>query len=242
MDAPPTQSAANSKRDIQRSRLYPPRFLAACRHLFTDRRWVPGHPTGCGTAICFPTWVASGDILSDRAIIWTRVTPEPAALPGSGIGKKAVVHWQVSTDPGFVVIVATSEAKAVAEEDHTVKVDVTGLRPMTVYYYRFLFKNAVSNVGRFRTAPPAFASINSLRFGLVSCSNYEGGYFSGYRHLSLRKDLDFILHVGDYIYEYEPGAYGPGPAINRVHDPMNEIVTLQDYRRRHAQYKTDPDL
>ena len=190
----------------------------------------------------FQHGIASGDILPDRAIIWTRVTPEPAAVPGSGIGKKAVVQWQVATDARFSQIVATSEAKTGPEIDHTVKVDVSRLRPSTVYYYRFMLKNAVSDVGRFRTAPAYGTTVSSLRFGLVSCSNFEGGYFSGYRHLALRDDLDFILHVGDYIYEYESGGYGPGPAIGRVHDPLNEIVTLQDYRRRHAQYKTDPDL
>ncbi|MEA3210828.1 MAG: alkaline phosphatase [Chthoniobacter sp.] len=193
-------------------------------------------------SFAFQHGIASGDPLPDRAIIWTRVTPEPEATPGSGLGKKAVVTWQVSRDPMFGTGVATGEAKTAAEQDHTVKVDVGGLQPSTTYYYRFLFKNAFSAVGRFRTAPAPGAMVSSLRFGLASCANFEGGYFSAYRHLAARTDLDFILHVGDYIYEYQTGAYGPGPAIGRTHDPMNEIVTLRDYRRRHAQHKTDADL
>ncbi|MBC8001642.1 MAG: alkaline phosphatase D family protein, partial [Opitutaceae bacterium] len=126
--------------------------------------------------------------------------------------------------------------------DHTVKVDVCDLRPGTTYYYRFLFQNHTSPVGRLRTAPAKHADVRSLRFGLASCSNYEAGYFAGYRFMALRDDLDFVLHVGDYIYEYATGVYGAGEAIGRVHDPVNEMVTLEDYRRRHAQYKLDADL
>jgi len=190
----------------------------------------------------FQHGVASGDPLPDRAIIWTRVTPEPAATPGSGLGKTVAVTWQVTPDPAFSRQVASGEVKTGPEQDHTVKVDVGALQPSTYYYYRFLYKNAVSASGRFRTAPAVGATVSSLRFGLASCSNFEGGYFSAYRYLALRTDIDFVLHVGDYIYEYEPGAYGPGPLIGRTHDPMTEIVTLSDYRRRHAQHKADADL
>ena len=190
----------------------------------------------------FQYGVASGDPLPDGAIIWTRVTPMAGALPGSGIGGAAEVRWEVSADPRFMRKAARGEVITSAAADHTVKVDVRGLAPGRTYYYRFFFKNEVSRVGRFRTAPAADFAAPNIRFGLASCSNYEGGYFAAYRHMALRNDLDFILHVGDYIYEYESGGYGAGPAIGRVHDPITEIVTLQDYRRRHAVYKLDPDL
>ncbi len=194
-------------------------------------------------SFAFMHGVASGDPLPDRVIIWTRLTPEPAALPGTGLGKKKEqVHWQVALDPLFRRVVKKGHVETGPLNDFTVKVDVSGLAPQTTYYFQFRFKNEDSAIGRMRTAPAAGAAVSSLRFGLASCSNYEGGYFSAYRYLSQRDDLDFVLHVGDYIYEYEPGAYGPGAAIGRVHSPANEILSLADYRQRHAQYKLDPDL
>jgi alkaline phosphatase D len=206
---------------------------------------VVGFPAIVGAAArpaVFLHGVASGDPLPDRIILWTRVTPEPTAVPGGTSGKAADVQWQVATDSAFRKIVREGSLKTDPTRDYTVKVDVAGLRPVTAYYYRFLFKNATSPTGRFRTAPLANATLSSVRFGLASCSNFEGGYFSAYRYLAQRTDLDFILHVGDYIYEYGTGEYGPGPEIGRVHDPLNEMVSLSDYRRRHAQYKTDPQL
>ena len=190
----------------------------------------------------FQHGVASGDPTPNGAILWTRVTPEPEALPGTGLGKAATVRWEVAADPDFRRRVAHGVVETSAATDHTVKADVCELRPFTHYYYRFHFKNAQSPVGHFRTAPALHSMLPSVRFGVASCSNFEGGFFSGYWHLAQRRDLDFILHVGDYIYEYEPGAYGPGASIGRVHEPANEILTLADYRRRHAQYKSDPDL
>lgn len=186
--------------------------------------------------------VAAGDPLPDAMVIWTRVTVNDNAVPGSGIGADVTVSWQVATDDAFANAVATGSVVATAARDHTVKVDVTDLSPATTYYYRFRAQGAWSRVGRARTAPASAAANTALRFGLVSCANYEGGFFSAYRHLAARDDLDFVLHVGDYIYEYGPGSYGPGPSIGRTHDPAHEIVSLADYRRRHGQYKADPDL
>jgi alkaline phosphatase D len=122
------------------------------------------------------------------------------------------------------------------------QVDVAGLAPATTYFYRFNFEGTFSPIGETRTAPAAGSLVSSLRLGVVSCSNFEGGFFSAYGHLARRQDLDFVLHLGDYIYEYGQGRYGPGPAIGRLHDPPNEMVTLEDYRRRHACYKRDVDL
>ncbi|MGL5019598.1 MAG: alkaline phosphatase D family protein, partial [Luteolibacter sp.] len=124
------------------------------------------------------------------------------------------------------------------------KIDVCHLSPATDYYYRFMVRGVKSPVGRMRTAPAAVANPSSVRFGLVSCSNFEAGYFTAYRHLAGRDDLDFILHVGDYIYEYANGEYGPEgfAGSTRAHDPATEILSLSDYRRRHACYKADADL
>lgn len=192
----------------------------------------------------FAYGVAAGDPLPDRIIIWTRVTPSPDATPGSGLGADAAITWQVSPRRDFTSLTASGTATVTVATDHTLKVDVTGLSPRTAYFYRFLLADgtASSRVGQMRTAPAVGSAVNSLRFGVTSCSNYEGGYFAAYRYLAQRTDLDFIIHLGDYIYEYVSGGYGPGPAIGRVHDPVNEIVSLSDYRRRHAQHKLDPDL
>jgi len=195
-----------------------------------------------GTPPYFGHGVASGDPLPEGVLIWTRVTPTPAALPGSGTGPTVEVRWQVAADAAFTRVVRSGTAGTSAYRDHTVKVDVAGLRPATTYYYRFSFDGVRSPVGRTRTAPAPDAVPARLRFGVVSCSNYEGGFFSPYRHLAARNDLDAVLHLGDYLYEYGVGEYGPGPAIGRSHRPAGEMVRLADYRRRHALYKTDRDL
>jgi alkaline phosphatase D len=186
--------------------------------------------------------VASGDPRHDRVIIWTRVTPSDAATAGSGKGKPVDVSWEVARDRRFRKVVAGGVVTATKRSDHVVKLDVTGLKPGETYYYRFKVKGKRSRVGTMRTAPPPAASAANLRFGLVSCSNYEGGYFTAYRYLAERTDLDFVLHLGDYIYEYGTGGYGPGPDFGRVHAPEHEIVTLSDYRQRYGQYREDMDL
>lgn len=192
----------------------------------------------------FKHGVASGDPLPRAVVIWTRVTPMAAALPGSGKGPRVDVTWQVATDAAFTRIVKRGLFGTGPGRDHTVKVDVGGLRPATHYYYRFLYNGGASRVGRMKTAPAANSTPARVRFGLVSCSNIQAGWFSAYRHLAKRDDLDAVLHLGDYIYEYGPDGYGYGQdEINiRKHVPPREIVSLSDYRRRHAQYKTDPDL
>lgn len=192
----------------------------------------------------FSYGVASGDPLPNRVIIWTRVNPSAAATPGSGLGAPLRGIWEVAKDANFTQRVAFGRFTTSPLTDHTVKIDVPGLKPYTHYFYRFHAINVYSPVGRTLTAPAVRANPASVRFGMVSCSNYEAGYFTAYRHLSQRDDLDFILHLGDYIYEYATGQYGPDgfAGVERVHDPVNEIVTLSDYRRRHALHKADPDL
>jgi alkaline phosphatase D len=187
----------------------------------------------------FAHGVASGDPLPDAVLLWTRVTPTPDATPGSGTGPTVDVAWEVATDPAFASTVASGVVSTGSGRDHTVKVDATGLSPATTYHYRFRLGGAVSVTGTTRTAPALSAAVARLRFGVVSCSNVPAGYFAAYRYLAERGDLDAVLHLGDYIYEYAGDFNG---AAVRPHDPPREVLTLADYRRRHANYKSDADL
>lgn len=152
------------------------------------------------------------------------------------------VSWEVAEDRGFSKTVARGTTTATAATDHTVKVDVRGLRQATAYYFRFTAGDAVSPTARTRTAPAADAATPGVRFGVVSCANWESGYFAAYRHLAARSDLDAVLHLGDYLYEYATGGYPKPPYVVRQHEPAHEILTLADYRTRHGNYKTDTDL
>ncbi|MDP3716383.1 MAG: alkaline phosphatase D family protein [Acidobacteriota bacterium] len=176
--------------------------------------------------------VASGDPLADRVIVWTRVTPTAPAGSMS-------VRWQVARDPRFTQIVSRGDTTTGAERDFTVKIDASGLQPGNTYYYRFESLGARSAIGRTRTLPRE--GVARLRLGVVSCSNLPQGYFNAYACLAKRADLDAVLHLGDYIYEYANARYGDGTALGRIPAPNREIVALQDYRERHAQYKADPD-
>ncbi|MFD8412390.1 alkaline phosphatase D family protein [Streptomyces sp. HUAS TT3] len=186
--------------------------------------------------------VASGDPLPDGILLWTRVTPVPEAVPGSGVGPATQVGWEVAEDRAFSRVVASGAVTATAASDHTVKADVRGLKPQTTYFYRFTAGSTVSPVGRTLTAPRHDAATPSVRFGVVSCANWEAGYFSAYRHLAARNDLHAVLHLGDYVYEYQSGGYPEEKYVVRRHEPLHEITTLADYRTRHGKYKTDTDL
>ncbi|MFC9705453.1 alkaline phosphatase D family protein [Streptomyces sp. NPDC056943] len=194
------------------------------------------------TAPAFLHGVASGDPLPDGVLLWTRVTPSPEAVPGSGLGPDVAVGWELAEDRGFTRIAAAGSTTASAVADHTVKADVRGLRPATSYWFRFTAGDAVSPAARTRTAPAVDAAAPGVRFGVVSCANWESGHFSAYRHLAGRADLDAVLHLGDYVYEYASGAYPEAKYTVRQHEPRHEIVSLADYRTRHGHYKTDADL
>jgi alkaline phosphatase D len=180
--------------------------------------------------------VASGDPLADRVILWTRVTPR---TPYEANAAAQRVSWVLASDEKVTQIVARGEVETGAARDFTVKVDPSGLKPGTTYYYRFAVAGEQSVVGRTRTLPPA--NVSRVRMGVVSCSNLPQGYFNAYGCLANRPDLDVILHLGDYIYEYANTQYGDGTKFGRVPSPNKEMVALQDYRERHAQYKADPD-
>jgi Phosphodiesterase/alkaline phosphatase D len=199
-------------------------------------------PARAAEAPVFLHGVASGDPLPDGILLWTRVTPDSRSIPGSGLGADTEVSWTVATDKAFTTIVAKGSTTATAASDHTVKADIRGLAPATDYWFRFSAGGTDSPAARTRTAPAADAAVPGLRFGVVSCANWEAGYFSAYRHLAARGDLDAWLHLGDYIYEYKSGEYGTRGTVVRPHSPANEILTLADYRTRHGRYKTDPDL
>ncbi|MDM0114254.1 alkaline phosphatase D family protein [Variovorax sp. J22R133] len=182
----------------------------------------------------FEHGVASGDPLSDRVILWTRVT---MASPGA-----LNVDWEVASDANFGIIVARGTATTNADRDYTVKVDAAGLQPASVYYYRFHVGPQASPTGRTKTLP--VGNVSQVRMAVLSCANFPAGYFNVYAEVAKRTDIDVALHLGDYIYEYGPIGYASQLAfvIDRESKPSHEILTLEDYRRRHQQYRSDPDL
>ena len=194
---------------------------------------------GCGdvamprrpSAEVFRHGVASGDPLDDRVILWTRVTPDED-------GNVEVV-WKVATDPDLQSVVSRGSLTTGAWRDYTGKVDTAGLQPGTTYYYQFDALGAVSPVGRTKTLP--VGDPDHVRLAIVSCSNLPWGFFNVYRCIAERADLDAVLHLGDYLYEHRNGQYGDGTELGRVPMPDKEMVTLEDYRIRHGQYKGDPD-
>jgi alkaline phosphatase D len=183
----------------------------------------------------FTHGVASGDPLKDRVIIWTRVSP---SNPTSAVR----VEWMVATDAALTRVVRRGRVTTNSTRDYTVKVEVTGLRPNQTYYYGFKVGTRTSPIGRTLTAPETGG--DQLKIALVSCSNFPAGWFNVYQAIARRGDIDLVLHVGDYMYEYGVGEYATdwGKTVGRVPDPPHECLTLDDYRRRYAQYRSDPDL
>ncbi|MEJ1930765.1 alkaline phosphatase D family protein [Nostoc sp. NIES-2111] len=183
----------------------------------------------------FTLGVASGEPLSDNVVPWTRLAPDP--LNGGGVPPYNIpVQWQIATDERMRKVVRSGVQMATPEFGHSVHVEVQGLQPDRWYWYRFRVGNEVSPIGRTRTAPEPRASVNRFRFAFASCQNWEQGYFAAYKHMA-EEDLDLVIHLGDYIYEGAPRANALRP-----HEGDGEPVTLEEYRNRHAQYKTDPNL
>jgi alkaline phosphatase D len=175
--------------------------------------------------------VASGDALSDRVIIWTRVTPTNQM-------DSIEVEWFMATDTLFTSLVNSGTIWTKEIRDNTVKIDVTGLAPDTWYYYYFKALSTNSIIGRTKTAP--VGATDSLRIAVVSGSNYNNGYFNAYQSLADRNDIDAVFHLGDYIYEYGTDEYGTHP--DRELSPSYEIISLNDYRMRYSHYRLDPNL
>ncbi len=185
----------------------------------------------------FEHGVASGDPSSSAVIIWTRVQPAVKV-------NTAQLAWELASDRDFTQILRTGMVTTQRHQDFTVKVDVQQLKPATAYYYRFIGANNTSQTGRTLTLPDN--NVEQIKLVVVSCSNYPAGYFNAYHHAAQLDDIDAVLHLGDYIYEYPMGGYATEKAaeIGRALTPdnANEIISLDDYRKRYAIYRTDKGL
>jgi len=175
----------------------------------------------------FPFGVASGDPTPNSILLWTKVLPMNS-------DESVMVGWQIATDTLLKNVVANGAVSTNAQTAFTVQVDVDELQPSTTYFYRFFTETDTSAIGRTRTASQ---DGEALKFAVASCANYQYGYFTAYAHMAKLHDLDAVLFLGDYIYEYGPRADG-----NRAHIPAREIVSLEDYRSRYAQYRLDSNL
>ena len=178
--------------------------------------------------------IASGDPLPDRVMLWTRIT--------GGTDAPVPVEWRISRDPELDGVLKSGQTEASAEHDWSVHVDVDGLEPETHYYYAFTALGATSPVARTRTLP---AITDHVRFAMGSCAKFNAGFFNAYARIAARHDLNFLLHLGDYIYEASntpPATQTPGADIGRPFEPLTECVTLDDYRTRYNQYHRDHDV
>lgn len=183
----------------------------------------------------FQHGIASGDPLQDRVILWTRVT-----VPHQN---DVEVKWEIAEDRDFTRIADSGTVAARHEDDHTVHADAAGLKPGTHYFYRFHAAGETTITGRTKTLPAD--GVNHLRFAQVSCAKFNAGFFNAYARIAEHDDLDFLLHLGDYIYEASntpPAGQTPGADIGRPFEPLHECKTLEDYRLRYAQYHGDPDI
>jgi alkaline phosphatase D len=182
----------------------------------------------------FTLGVASGDPTPDGVVLWTRLAPDP--LAGGGMPPYPVfVRWRVADDQQMTQVVQQGLTIAWPSQAHAIHVEVAGLAPDRWYYYQFSAGAADSPIGRTRTLPPHGAPVDRLRFAFVSCQDWQNGFYAAYRNLA-QEDLDLVVHLGDYIYEY-----ARNPLAVRQHDGP-EVNSLASYRNRYALYKTDPHL
>ena len=183
----------------------------------------------------FEHGVASGDPLQDRVILWTRLTPNDSSA-------RLQVTWEIALDDQFKQIIKTDKVTTAKAQDFTVKVDATNLKPDQRYFYRFSFGNKFSPVGQTKTLP---INPSKVSFAVCSCANYPAGYFYVYREMA-KQDVDVVIHLGDYIYEYGQGGYATEDAVKLgrtlAADNNQEIIKLDDYRKRYALYRKDKDL
>ncbi|ELA9361500.1 alkaline phosphatase D family protein [Vibrio parahaemolyticus] len=197
---------------------------------------------GCGSddnesvAVSFVHGVASGDPTQTQVIIWTRVTTAASYVD---------VSWQVASDMEFLNVVQSGVFTTDTGRDFTVKVDVQNLNANSQYYYRFIVGEMMSEVGQTQTLPED--GVEKASMAVVSCANYPAGYFHVYREILNQHEqspFDVVLHLGDYIYEYGAGGYASEDAAALGREPSKgaECITLDDYRKRYAQYRQDADL
>ena len=195
-------------------------------------------PSAENRSLAFEHGVASGDPLADRIMVWTRVTPKDANA------ENVEVSWEVASDAAFTQLLHNGSASTGPERDYTLKVDVQNLLPGETYFYRFKAGNTVSATGKMKTLPSA--GVQQVRFAVMSCANFPAGYFHAYAEAARESELDAVLHLGDYIYEYGTGGYATedAAALGRSlsSDNNTELLNLSDYRKRYALYRTDTDL
>ncbi|MGN9906996.1 alkaline phosphatase D family protein [Phytohabitans sp. LJ34] len=198
---------------------------------------LPTRSVAAAVPYPFRLGVASGEPAPDSVVLWTRLAPAPLNADGQGgmPTSDVVVDWQVSTTDRFTTLVAAGVVTARYADAHSVHVVAGGLAPDADYFYRFRAQGHISPVGRTRTAPVAGTFGRDLVMAFASCAHYESGYYTAYRRLA-EDSPGLVLHLGDYLYE---DATTAGSVREHV---GAEIVSLADYRRRYAQYKSDPDL
>ncbi|MDI3387284.1 alkaline phosphatase D family protein [Streptomyces sp. B-S-A8] len=192
----------------------------------------------------FSMGVASGDPQPGNVVLWTRLAPQPFEADGGLPARRVTVAWEIAHDDRFARTVRRGTATAHPEFGHSVHVEVDGLDAGRVYYYRFRTGKWVSPVGRTRTAPARAAAVSALKLAAVSCQAYHDGYFTAHGHLA-QDDVDVVLHLGDYLYEYAVNSTGGARSYTDRVLPAHfnrETVTLDDYRMRYGLYKSDPDL
>lgn len=214
--------------------------LMAC--FDSDNNPLPAPPTAPEPApvpipVTFIHGLASGDPTQTAVILWTRVTPIEDNFSG-----ELPISWAVATDADFQDIVTNGEATISQASDYTIKVDAIDLTPDTTYYFRFTSGESTSETGVTRTLPEG--AVDSIKLAVMSCSNYPAGYFNVYDMAAEQQDLNAVLHLGDYIYEYDRQGYASENAaiLGREVLPDAEIVSLHDYRTRYAQYRSDASL
>lgn len=202
--------------------------------LAVTSQWQPVMAQARFSDYPFKLGVASGDPLPDSVVLWTRLAPEP--LNGGGMRPVNVpVQWQIARDENMTQVVQKGTVLATPELGHSVHVDVRGLEPHRWYWYQFKVGNEVSPIGRTRTAAAPYSSITQLNFAFASCQDWQNGFYTAYKHMA-EEDLDLVVHLGDYIYEYGPETGAPRQHIGP------ETITLDDYRNRYALYRTDVNL
>jgi alkaline phosphatase D len=185
----------------------------------------------------FTLGVASGDPTERGIVLWTRLAPEPADPMALG-ADRIPVSWRVSGDASMRRTVASGRVRATPELAHSVHVEVDGLRAGADYFYQFSAGQEVSPIGHFRTAPRRHSTAAELKFAVATCQAWPSGFYTPYRDM-ITRDLDMVLHLGDYIYEYEIGDTARGEVPSGF---AAETVDLNTYRLRHTLHKLDPDL